>query len=148
MWKKESGSKGEIHLTGTGERFVSWGFLFCARTSVMQVSTLLPSFKLLRTGVFLLLLEWSEDSPKDTSERTLSKTDRPESLYGSCEWWAWSNAEGSQEPENGGNWATHAGRWENKASQILSRRLSPAASKRQHTARKNHDTVENSGYIL
>ena len=53
MWKRESGSKGEIHLTGTEKRFVSWGFLFCARTS-----TLLPSFKLLRAGDFLLLLAW------------------------------------------------------------------------------------------
>lgn len=76
MWKKVSGSKGEILLTGTEKRFVSWGFLFCARTSVMQVSTLLPSFKLLCTGNFLLLLDWSEDSPKDISEWILSKTDR------------------------------------------------------------------------
>lgn len=57
MWKKGNGSKEETCLTGTEKRFVSWDFLFCARTSVMQVSPFLPSFKLLCTGDCLLLLK-------------------------------------------------------------------------------------------
>lgn len=112
----------------------------------MQVSTLLPSFKLLHTWDFLTLLSEVKTLPRiHLNKRSQKLTGQKVSMApvsaepGAMLKRAKSQRMGKIEPR------MQADEEKNKASQILSQCLSPVASKRQQTARKNHNMLENSG---